>query len=141
MTTSIAALTSAQVFDPDVYGNGDPATFGLPLDLFDRMREDEPCVKLELGHDLLVDEVWVVSRHEDIWAVDKDWETFAANRGLVNIWKFAPLDPVHKPAMLVQDGEEDEVVTVIDPEPGEDLRAKVERAVRSCPVTAITLED
>jgi cholest-4-en-3-one 26-monooxygenase len=106
MTTSIAALTSAQVFDPDVYGNGDPATFGLPLDLFDRMREDEPCVKLELGHDLLVDEVWVVSRHEDIWAVDKDWETFAANRGLVNIWKFAPLDPVHKPAMLVQDGEE-----------------------------------
>jgi len=38
-------------------------------------------------------------------------------------------------------GEEDDVVTVIDPEPGEDLRAKVERAVRSCPVTAITLED
>src|SRR5207247_10572765 len=45
-------------------------------------------------------------RHEDIWAVDKDSETFAANRGLVNIWKFAPLDPVYKPALLVQDGEE-----------------------------------
>lgn len=105
MTTTASALSSSQVFDPDVYGDGDPTTFGLPLDLFERMREDEPVVKLELGHELLVDEVWVVSRHADIWAIDKDWETFAANRGLVNIWKFAPLDPVHKPAMLVQDGD------------------------------------
>lgn len=106
MSTTASTLTSAQVFDPEIYGNGDPATFGLPLDLYERMREKEPVIKLALGHDLLVDEVWVVSRWVDIWMIDREWETFAANRGLVNIWKFAPLDPVHKPAMLVQDGEE-----------------------------------
>jgi len=106
MAITDTALTSQQVFDPDVYGSGDPTTFGLPLDLYERMREEEPLVKLQLGHELLVDEVWVASRHADIWAIDKDPETWAANRGLVNIWKFAPLDPVHKPAMLVQDGEE-----------------------------------
>jgi cholest-4-en-3-one 26-monooxygenase len=106
MAITASELTSQRVFDPEVYGNGDPTTFGLPLDLYDRMREEEPLVKLALGHELLVDEVWVASRHADIWAIDKDPETFAANRGLVNIWKFAPLDPVHKPAMLVQDGEE-----------------------------------
>jgi ferredoxin len=38
-------------------------------------------------------------------------------------------------------GEEDDVVTVILPEPGEELRAKAERAVQDCPVTAIRLEE
>jgi ferredoxin len=37
-------------------------------------------------------------------------------------------------------GEEDEVVSVLDPEPGEDLREKVERAARACPVSAIRIE-
>ena len=34
-----------------------------------------------------------------------------------------------------------DVVTVIDPEPGERLRSKVEDAVLMCPVAAISLED
>ena len=38
-------------------------------------------------------------------------------------------------------GEEDDVVTVIDPEPGEELRAAAERAVQDCPVTAIRIEE
>jgi ferredoxin len=37
-------------------------------------------------------------------------------------------------------GEEDEVVTLLDPEPGEDMRAKIERAARACPVSAIRIE-
>ena len=38
-------------------------------------------------------------------------------------------------------GEEDDVVTVILPEPPEELRAKAERAVQDCPVTAIRIEE
>jgi ferredoxin len=38
-------------------------------------------------------------------------------------------------------GEEDDVVTVIQPEPGEELRAKAERAEQDCPVTAIRIEE
>ena len=38
-------------------------------------------------------------------------------------------------------GDEDDVVTVLNAEPGEDLRAKAELAVTNCPVAAITLED
>ena len=34
-----------------------------------------------------------------------------------------------------------DVVTVIDPEPGERLRSKVEDAVLMCPVAAISLAD
>ena len=38
-------------------------------------------------------------------------------------------------------GEEDDVVTVLLPEPGEELRAMAERAVQDCPVTAIRIEE
>ena len=38
-------------------------------------------------------------------------------------------------------GEEDDVVTVIQPEPPEELRALAERAEQDCPVTAIRIED
>jgi ferredoxin len=38
-------------------------------------------------------------------------------------------------------GEDDDVVTVVQAEPGEELRAKVESAVDSCPVAAIRIED
>jgi ferredoxin len=37
-------------------------------------------------------------------------------------------------------GEEDDVVRVLDAEPGEALREKVELAVRLCPVAAIRIE-
>ena len=37
-------------------------------------------------------------------------------------------------------GDDDDVVQVLDAEPGEELRAKAELAVRLCPVTAIRLE-
>lgn len=36
-------------------------------------------------------------------------------------------------------GDDDEVVQVLDDEPGEELRAKVETAVKMCPVAAIKL--
>lgn len=38
-------------------------------------------------------------------------------------------------------GEDDEVVQVLDAEPGEEYRATVVQAARMCPVAAITIED
>ena len=112
MATTSLSLEDIKVFDPDTYANGDPTTFGLPLDQFEYLREHAPCYKQRFDDPLLVEETWVVSRHEDITAVDRDAETFSAAGGGVNIWKVVPLQPAKiaeelgfgKPAMLVMDG-------------------------------------
>jgi ferredoxin len=38
-------------------------------------------------------------------------------------------------------GDDDDVVTVLIEEPGEELRGKAERAVQDCPVSAIRIEE
>ena len=83
-TTSVSELSSNQVFDPEVYGNGDPATFGLPLDLYERMRTEEPLTKVTMDHPMLIDEVWVISRYQDIYEMDRDQETWASGES----WTF-----------------------------------------------------
>ncbi|WP_205698816.1 cytochrome P450 [Conexibacter sp. SYSU D00693] len=94
------------VLDPDTYANGDPTTFGLPLDAYRYLREVEPVCLHEFEDPLLLDRVWVVSRHEDIVRIDKDPATFAADRGPVNFWAFAPLgEAIGAPAMLTMDGD------------------------------------
>jgi len=100
-----AELSFDRVFDPAVYGDGDPETFGLPLDLYDRMRDEAPCLKLELDDPMLIDEVWVVSRHADISEIGADNERFVSDRDLPTIWRLSPVHPVDKPGLLVQDGE------------------------------------
>ncbi|TAM64965.1 cytochrome P450 [Mycobacterium sp.] len=94
------------VLDADTYANGDPTTFGLPLQQYAYLRDNEPCYLQEFDDPLLVDRAWIISRNEDIWAVDRNPELYAADRGGVNIWKFSPLDPRvgGKPGMLTMDG-------------------------------------
>jgi cholest-4-en-3-one 26-monooxygenase len=113
-TTTPSSVEDIKVFDPDTYANGDPTTFGLPLEQFKYLREEAPCYLQKFEDPLLVEETWVVSRHEDISAVDKDPELWSAAGGGVNIWKVVPLQPAHiaeeigfgKPAMLVMDGDD-----------------------------------
>jgi cholest-4-en-3-one 26-monooxygenase len=104
MTT---AKPDIRVLDADTYANGDPTTFGLPLDQFAYLRDEEPCYLYEFNDPMLVERAWVVSRHADIWAVDRNSELYAADRGYVNMWKVTPLDPRvgGKPAMLTMDGD------------------------------------
>jgi cholest-4-en-3-one 26-monooxygenase len=94
------------IFDPDTYGNGDPTTFGLPLDQYAHLRDVAPCHLQEFDDPLLIDRAWVVSRNADIWSIDRNAELYAADRGGVNIWKITPIDPKvgGKPAMLTADG-------------------------------------
>ena len=104
MTT---AKPDIRVLDADTYANGDPATFGLPLDQYSYLRDEEPCYLYEFNDPMLIDQAWVVSRHADIWAVDRNSELYSAASGYVNMWKVTPLDPRvgGKPAMLTMDGE------------------------------------
>ncbi|HEX6388913.1 MAG TPA: cytochrome P450 [Solirubrobacteraceae bacterium] len=92
------------VLDPETYANGNPETFGLPLDAYKYLREEEPVCLHTFEDDLLLDEVYVVSRYADIEAVDRDAETFSAEE-VVNFWKFAPIGKaMGAPAMLTTDG-------------------------------------
>lgn len=104
MTT---AKPDIRVLDSDTYANGDPTTFGLPLDQYKYLRDEEPCYLQEFDDPMLVDLAWVVSRHDDIWKVDRTSELYAADRGYVNMWKVTPIDPKvgGKPAMLTMDGD------------------------------------
>jgi cytochrome P450 len=104
MTT---AKPDIRVLDADTYANGDPTTFGLPLEQFKYLRDEDPCYLQEFDDPMLVDRAWVVSRHDDIWAVDRNSELYAADRGYVNMWKVTPIDPKvgGKPAMLTMDGD------------------------------------
>jgi cholest-4-en-3-one 26-monooxygenase len=112
--TSPLTLEDITVFDPDTYANGDPATFGLPLDQYKYLREEHPCYLQRFDDPLLVERTWVVTRYEDIVEVDRNAELWSAAGGGVNIWKVVPLQPAHiaeqigfgKPAMLVMDGED-----------------------------------
>lgn len=105
MTTAEPDL---RILDTDTYANGDPTTFGLPLDQYDYLRDKEPCCLLEFDDPFLIERAWVVSRHADIWEVDRDPELYAADRGSVNMWKVTPIDPHYGgvPAMLTSDGDE-----------------------------------
>ncbi|BBX00074.1 linalool 8-monooxygenase [Mycolicibacterium moriokaense] len=106
MSVSVRTAPQLGVLDPDTYANGNPETFGLPLDRYAYLRDNEPVYLQKFNDPLLIDKVWVVSGYDDISAIDRDAETFAANRGHINIWKVNPVDPAvgGLPAMLNQDG-------------------------------------
>lgn len=97
-----------RVLEAETYGQGDPATFGLPLDQYDYLRREDPVYLQEFDDPMLIDRAWVISRHADIWEIDRDADTFAADRGYLNIWKVTPVDPKNggSPAMLTMDGED-----------------------------------
>lgn len=106
MTIAADRRTVIGVLDPDVYANGDPATYGLPLDQYAYLRENDPVYLQTFDDPLLIKQVWVLTRYDDVLAVDRDPETFAADRGHVNIWTVNPIDDTvgGKPAMLSRDG-------------------------------------
>lgn len=101
------------VLDGETYGNGDPKTFGLPLDQYDWLRTHDPVHRMTFDNPMLIPEVRVVTRYADVEAVDRTPDLFSAEGGVVNIWTFSPLLPAQaednglgKPALLVMDGED-----------------------------------
>lgn len=108
MTITAQDPQDLKVFDVDTYAEGDPNTFGLPLDKYEWLQEHAPVFKQTFDDPMLIDECWVVSRNEDIWEVDRNQELYAADRGGVNIWAVLPINAEvagGPPALLTQDGE------------------------------------
>lgn len=104
MTTNHISYTAA--FAPETYGAGNPETFGLPLDLFDQMRSELPCVRIEFDHPLLVDDVWCISRHADICDILTDKRFISSDpNNLPVITRFGPVAPPDIPGIFCQDGE------------------------------------
>ncbi|OYN76189.1 cytochrome P450 [Mycolicibacterium sphagni] len=96
-----------RVLDAETYANGDPTTFGLPLDQYAWLRDNEPCFLQDFDDPMLIDRAWVVSRNADIWAVDRNAELYTTVRGGVNMWRVTPLDAEAggKSATLTMDGD------------------------------------
>ncbi len=103
MTTQLIA----DVMSPDVYRNGDPATNGLPLEAYAQLREQAPCYRHPLSDPLMVDNIWVLTRYEDVTEVDRNAEVFRSQTGHT-ARLFTPFEQDYggKPAMIGLDGQE-----------------------------------
>jgi len=103
--TSMVDAMSFDILNPDLYGHGDPATNGLPLRQYETMRREFPCYRQPIHDTDLMDWAWVVSRHADVIAIDRDHDRFVSGRG-VTLRKFEPTLPEHggKPSMITMDG-------------------------------------
>lgn len=101
-----ATKPDIRVLQADTYANGDPTTFGLPLDQYAWLRDNEPCYLHEFNDPMLIDRAWIISRNADIWSVDRNAQLYSTARGGVNMWRVTPLDADAggKPAMLTMDG-------------------------------------
>lgn len=100
-------MDTFDVLNPDVYGKGDPARNGLPLDDYARMRETVPCYRQQMGDPLLLPWTWVLTRYDDVVAVDRDHRRFPSRLG-VTLREFEPTLVEHggKPAMITMDGDD-----------------------------------
>ena len=95
------------VLSPEVYAKGDPAQNGLPLEAMDRMRDEARCYRHRLDDPMMVDEIWVLTRHQDIDQVSRDAATFSSRRGLTaRLWTPFEVELGGKPAMIGLDGQD-----------------------------------
>lgn len=103
----MSVQTKIDVLSPEVYAQGNPETNGLPLEQYAWLRENAPCYRHTLNDPMMIDEVWVVTRYEDVVHVDKNAEIFSSKGG-VSTRVFTPenLELGGVPAMIGLDGQE-----------------------------------
>src|ERR1035437_1661629 len=99
-------LLEVNVFDPDLYANGDPAQNGFPTSHFARLREGAPCVRLPCdipGHET---SAWVLSRYEDVSAMLREPDRFLSGNGVtMRATHTTVAEDGGKPAMITMDGD------------------------------------
>jgi cholest-4-en-3-one 26-monooxygenase len=99
-------LLDVNVFDPDLYANGDPAQNGLPHGLYVRLRDEAPCVRLPCdipGHEA---SAWVLSRYEDVAAMLHEPDRFLSASGVtMRATHTTVAEDGGKPAMITMDGD------------------------------------
>lgn len=94
------------VLNPDLYAAGDPASNGLPLEQFERLRHEAPVYRQTISDPLLVDWAWAVTRYDDVVACARDHHRLISGRG-VTLRHFEPTleESGGKPSMITMDGD------------------------------------
>jgi cholest-4-en-3-one 26-monooxygenase len=102
---TMADLLEVNVFDPDVYANGDAARNGLPIELFARLRDAAPCVRLPChipGHEM---SAWVLSRYADVSTMLREPDRYLSSGGVtMRATHTTVSEDGGKPAMITMDG-------------------------------------
>lgn len=100
------ATLDIDVLSPEVYAKGDPDRNGLPYAEYALLREKAPCYRHALHDPMMVDRLWVVTRHEDVWRVDRDADDFSSRSGITaRIFSPEQVDIGGKPMMIGLDGQ------------------------------------
>lgn len=91
--------------DPDLYRFGDPLLNGYPSGVYERLRRDHPCLRVELDEPGFVESTWVLSRHADVVAVDRDSELFTSTAGHTHRRvELTSTETEGMPSMITMDG-------------------------------------
>jgi cholest-4-en-3-one 26-monooxygenase len=94
------------VFDPDLYAEGDPAQNGLSHALYRQLRDAAPCVRLPCaipGHE---PSAWVLSRYADVAAMLHQPDRFLSGSGVtMRATHTTVAEDGGKPAMITMDGD------------------------------------
>lgn len=94
----MTAAPTMSPLDPDLYLDG------MPLEFFERLRRDTPCLRVELGNPRQIDFAWVVTRHADVLTVLRDASRFTVTQGVtVNKFSMSSTKSGGKPALLTMD--------------------------------------
>jgi cholest-4-en-3-one 26-monooxygenase len=98
-------LLEIDLFNPDLYANGDPQQNGLPHSTYARLREEAPCVRLPCtipGHE---PSAWVLTRHADVAAMLHGPDRFLSGSGVtMRSTHTTVAGDGGKPAMITMDG-------------------------------------
>lgn len=102
MTTDAIRLNP---LDPDVYRAGSPANHGYPHELYRVLRNEHPCLKVQLNLPGFVDSTWILSRHADVVVVDRDSTLFSSTSGHTHRKvELTSTETEGKPSMITMDG-------------------------------------
>jgi cholest-4-en-3-one 26-monooxygenase len=73
----------------DVTGNGQWAE-GVPHEKFRLLRDEAPVYRHLATEEEMPEFFWALTRHEDVQAANRDWETFSSERGSVQLMEREP---------------------------------------------------
>jgi cholest-4-en-3-one 26-monooxygenase len=91
----MTAAPTMSPLDPDLYLDG------MPLEFFERLRRDTPCLRVELGDPRQIDVAWVITRHADVLAVLRDSSRFTSTRGVtLNRFSMSSATSGGKPSLI-----------------------------------------
>ena len=82
-------MTATTTLDIDVTSHDQWVT-GIPHEKFARLRHEAPVYRHASTEEEMPEYFWALTRHGDVQAANRDWETFSSQRGSVHLMERAP---------------------------------------------------